>query len=225
VDGVQEQFLEHHGEPEAELRGQSPPFDHARYGVEQAREGGFIGPQGELFEVHVHALQPSSGAAIIGGRHAGARKRDMHGKRWLIGLAASMLIAPLAAPAADAGVVKTVQGNVSIERGGTVLTAELGLPVQVTDVIVTGPDGAVGITFEDNALLSLGPDSRLSIGQFRFDSTTHDGAFETTLTRGRLAVVSGKIAKHKQDAMKVRTPSSILGVRGTEFLVEVSSAP
>ncbi|MGD9600429.1 MAG: FecR domain-containing protein [Gammaproteobacteria bacterium] len=149
----------------------------------------------------------------------------MYRKSWLIGLVASVLIAPSAAPAAEAGVIKTVQGDVSIERGAAVLTAELGLPVQVTDVIVTGPDGVVGITFEDNALLSLGPGSRLSIGQFRFDSTTHDGAFETTLTRGRLAVVSGKIAKHKQDAMKVRTPSSILGVRGTEFLVEVSAAP
>jgi hypothetical protein len=31
--------------------------------------------------------------------------------------------------------------------------------------------------------------------------------------------VSGKIAKQSPDAMKVRTPSTILGVRGTEFVV------
>ena len=43
--------------------------------------------------------------------------------------------------------------------------------------------------------------------------------------RQRLAVISGKIAKHEQDAMKVKTPSSILGVRGTEFVVEVGGKP
>jgi len=127
------------------------------------------------------------------------------------------------AEAADTGVIKTLQGAVTVERGGRALVAELGLPIAEADVIVTGRDGAVGITFEDNSLLSLGPDSRLIVERFKFDSTTHEGAFESSLRQGRLAVVSGKIAKHKQDAMKVRTPSSILGVRGTEFLVEVKA--
>ncbi len=36
-----------------------------------------------------------------------------------------------------------------------------------------------------------------------------------------LAVISGQIAKSRQDAMKVRTPTSLLGVRGTRFIVEV----
>lgn len=119
------------------------------------------------------------------------------------------------------GIIKTLQGVVTVQRGAIAIPAELGLPVAQADQIVTGNDGTVGITFQDNSLLSLGPNSRLTIQHFEFDSTTHDGSFETALERGKLAVVSGKIAKHKQDAMKVRTPSSILGVRGTEFLVEV----
>ena len=39
--------------------------------------------------------------------------------------------------------------------------------------------------------------------------------------RGTLGIVSGQIAKQTPDAMRVRTPTSILGVRGTKFLVEV----
>jgi hypothetical protein len=31
--------------------------------------------------------------------------------------------------------------------------------------------------------------------------------------------VSGKLAKQSPEAMKVKTPAAILGVRGTEFLV------
>jgi hypothetical protein len=80
-------------------------------------------------------------------------------------------------------------------------------------------DGSAGITFIDNSLLSVGPNSVLQIERYAFNSTTHEGVFDATLARGTLSVVSGKIAKQSPDAMKVRTPSSILGVRGTEFLV------
>ena len=123
-----------------------------------------------------------------------------------------------------AGIFKSVTGNVTISRGGNSLPAQVGTTVYQTDTVVTGPDGSTGITFEDNSLLSLGPSASLSIDHFAFDTTTHDGAFEITLNKGKLAVVSGKIAKHQQDAMKVRTPGSILGVRGTEFVVEVGGA-
>ena len=84
---------------------------------------------------------------------------------------------------------------------------------------MTGADGSVGITFIDNSLLSAGPNSVLAIDRFAFDSTTHQGAFEASLKKGTLAVVSGKIAKQSPDAMKVQTPAAILGVRGTEFVV------
>src|SRR2546429_227904 len=56
----------------------------------------------------------------------------------------------------------------------------------------------------------------------RVERVSLDGAFESSLRRGTLSVVSGKIAKQSPDAMKVKTPSSILGVRGTEFLVRSS---
>lgn len=135
----------------------------------------------------------------------------------------ALSLAGMACMAAPAGVVKVLSGAVSIERGGATLPARLGLEVLESDRVVTGADGAVGITFDDNSLLSLGPNSSLTLERFAFDSTTHDGAFESRLQRGRLAVVSGKIAKHRADAMKVRTPASILGVRGTEFLVEVTA--
>ena len=85
--------------------------------------------------------------------------------------------------------------------------------------MVTGADGSVGITFSDNTLLSIGPDSRLSIDRFAFDPTTHKGAFEASLGKGTLAGVSGKIAKQSPDAMKVKTPAALLGVRGTEFVI------
>jgi hypothetical protein len=131
-------------------------------------------------------------------------------------------IAPIAGWATDIAQFKVAKGSVYLERSGKRSPAHVGTHLQATDTVVTGADGVAGITFIDNSLLSVGPNSVLQIERYAFNSTTHEGVFDTTLTRGTLSVVSGKIAKQSPDAMKVRTPSSILGVRGTEFLVRTS---
>ncbi len=122
----------------------------------------------------------------------------------------------------DVGQIKVSKGAVYIERAGRRLPAPVGAKVQTSDVVGTGPDGSVGIVFADASLLSAGPNSVLAIDRFVFDSTTNQGAFESTLRKGTLSAVSGKIAKQSADAMKVRTPAAVLGVRGTEFVVRAS---
>jgi hypothetical protein len=139
--------------------------------------------------------------------------------RWLVTLAAVVFAA--ASYASDVGQIKNLRGTVHVERDGQRLAAAPGMGVRQADVLVTGADGAVGITFLDNSLLSLGPDSALAIERYSFDSTTHDGHFDATLKRGTLAGVSGRIVKRSPEAMRVRTPSAIMGVRGTEFVVKV----
>lgn len=127
-----------------------------------------------------------------------------------------------AAWADDVGQVKLAKGAVHVERDGQRLAAAVGMPIQQSDTLVTGADGTVGVTFADNSLLSVGPNSVLAIDKFAFDPGTHEGRFDASLKRGTLAVVSGKMVKQSPDAMRVRTPASILGVRGTEFLVKIA---
>ncbi len=124
--------------------------------------------------------------------------------------------------AADsAGMVKVSKGLVSIERDGRKMAAEVGTPVQVADRIRTGSDGAVGVTLRDSTLLSAGPNSLVVIEQFAFDNTTQDGAISIGIRRGTLSVASGRIAKRTPESVDFHTPTSVLGVRGTEFAVEV----
>lgn len=123
--------------------------------------------------------------------------------------------------AAEIGRVKRTTGDSQVERAGELIAAAPGLTLLADDVLVTGADGRISVTFVDNTRFSAGPDSRVSLETFKFDATTHEGAFTTNVEKGSLAVVSGQIAKQKPDAMKIRTPTSILGVRGTRFVVEV----
>ena len=136
-------------------------------------------------------------------------------------IAAVLLGFATAGLAADAGEIKTASGSVHLERAGKKLPASVGTPVQQSDTVVTGADGAAGIVFTDNSRLSIGPNTVLGIDKYAFDSTTHAGQFDANLKKGTLAVVSGKMVKQSPESMRVRTPSSIMGVRGTEFVVKV----
>jgi hypothetical protein len=138
------------------------------------------------------------------------------------GLIALSVLAATSWPATaeDAiGQIKTASGEVSVLRGGDRQKVAAGDRVFQSDVFSTGADGSIGITFTDNSMMSLGPDSELTLDQFRFDTTTHEGVFDSSLANGTLAVRSGQIVKQTPEAMKVRTPGALLGVRGTEFVV------
>lgn len=139
-----------------------------------------------------------------------------------ISIAALAVAFAMPAEAADIGQIKVAKGSVSIERGGQIVPAAAGVRLQAGDVLKTGADGSVGLTMSDNSLLSAGPNSILALDRYEYDSTTSQGQFDATLQKGSLAVISGRIAKQSPEAMTVRTPSSILGVRGTEFVVSAN---
>ena len=134
---------------------------------------------------------------------------------------AGVVLVASAAIAQDVGRVKTVKGTVYVEREGRRELALVGTGVRQADVVVTGPDGAVGVTLADDTLLSAGPNSVLAIERFVYEAN-QPGSLEAALSKGTLAVVSGRIAKQAPDAMRVKTPAAILGVRGTEFVVRAS---
>ena len=136
-----------------------------------------------------------------------------------VGAALAALCLAFDAGAADIGQIKGAKGQVTVERQGLATPAQVGTRLQEADVVRTGPDGSVGITMGDDSLLSAGPNTVLALDRYAFDPTTQRGRFETSLNKGTLAVTSGRIAKQSPDAMSVRTPAAVLGVRGTEFVV------
>lgn len=143
--------------------------------------------------------------------------------RWILSLA--LAFGTPAAWAADIGQVKVAKGTVTIDRAGASIPATVGTRLQASDVVRTGSDGSVGITMTDNSLLSAGPNSVLALDRYDFDEVTSEGRFDASLRKGTLAVVSGRLAKQSRDAMSIRTPSAVLGVRGTEFVVSTDDGP
>lgn len=141
--------------------------------------------------------------------------------RHIVAVAILALAVAVPAQANDVGEIKVAKGAVHVERDGKTLPAAAGMAIRQSDTLVTGADGSAGVTFSDNSMLSTGPNSVLVVDHYTFDSTTHAGKFDASLKKGSLAVVSGKIVKQTPGAMRVRTPAAIMGVRGTDFVVQV----
>ena len=144
--------------------------------------------------------------------------------RLVLWLAAILLIAvpsgPEAADTLPIAQVKKVTGQVVIQRSGRRLPAKVGDPLFEKDIVETGPDGGIGITFVDNTVFSTGPNSQLALDEFQFDSNNFRGSMLADMRQGTLAVVSGDITRSSPGAMKIKTPTAQLGVRGTTFAIQ-----
>jgi hypothetical protein len=118
--------------------------------------------------------------------------------------------------------IKTVSGHAEIVRGGARAAAKIGDPLFEKDTIETGADGSIGITFIDNTVMSSGPNSEIVLEDYKFNSSNFKGSMTTAMNRGTISMISGDIARSSPGAMKVKTPTAILAVRGTRFVIEVT---
>jgi hypothetical protein len=143
----------------------------------------------------------------------------------LVAATALALPAPVGAqtkPAA-AGRLKNVSGSASIVRGSTTLPAHVGDLVYQSDVIRTGADGRLGLALEDDTRVSLGPSSEMRLDRFVFAPADGRMALAIAFVRGVAAYVSGRIARLAPDAIRLETPSAIVGVRGTALAIRVDA--
>jgi hypothetical protein len=130
--------------------------------------------------------------------------------------------APVPVPIpASVGRIKVAAGAAFVVRAGTSLPATPGLALVETDSLTTGRDGRLGVTLNDDTRLSLGPDSDVRLSRYRYAPA--DGALALVLNviRGAAVYVSGQIAKLSPDAVRLETPSAIIGVRGTTIALRV----
>jgi hypothetical protein len=110
-----------------------------------------------------------------------------------------------------------VQAN--LPPGGTGQT-KAGDLVYRGDVIQTGTDGAMSITFADGTSFNVSNNARMEVNDFVYDPNGHSNSSLMSLTKGTFTFIAGNVA-HTGD-MKVDTPLGTMGIRGTAPRVEIS---
>lgn len=136
-----------------------------------------------------------------------------------------------AASAAPIGEVVNVSGSVTIEHApGTAMVVQASVgqadhvkvkdKVFLGDVVATGADGKLAITFNDGTSFTLASSARMELNQFVYDPNGKSNSTLFNLTKGTFTFVAGKIAKTGD--MKIDTPVATMGIRGTTPHVEIS---
>jgi hypothetical protein len=140
---------------------------------------------------------------------------------WGLLLAGVLLATAARADDAIIGYVKTAQGQAMVLEAGKLVLAAPGTPIHLDNVLRTGKDGSMGVTFKDNTILSLGPDTELVVDTYVYQPAKDELSLGARMAKGSLNYVSGVIAKLKPEAVMIRTPSGNIGVRGTHFVLSV----
>ncbi len=119
------------------------------------------------------------------------------------------------------GYVKTATPKVYLTHNQQTETAQPGSAVYLGTLIKTDAEGSLGVTLKDNTLLSFGPDTEFTMDEFVYNPAAEQLKLDMRLVKGTLHYISGVIAKLKPSAVSVKTPTGIIGVRGTRFVVKV----
>ena len=117
--------------------------------------------------------------------------------------------------------VQKVSGTATVVRGGSTLSATRGLELWENDTLRTGPEGSMGVVFNDDTVLSLGPESVLVIDKFMFAPRQGKFSIVLRMIKGTAAYLSGLISKLAPGSAHFETPTASIGIRGTKFVVNV----
>ena len=119
--------------------------------------------------------------------------------------------APLVTPRAI-----IIQASVAGQLG----QAKVGDLVYQGDVVATGADGRLGISFTDGTSFNLSSNARMALSEFVYEPNGTSNSTLFNLTKGTFTFVAGKVAKTGD--MKIETPVATMGIRGTKPHVEIS---
>jgi len=123
-----------------------------------------------------------------------------------------------AADAAVIGRVLIAVGDVSATRAGQPVNLGTGAAIEDGDIIRVGQASNAQIRFDDEAVVALRPQTVFRIDEYNF-AGRQDGAEKAVfnLIQGGMRTVTGLIGKLNRSNYLVRTPTSTVGIRGTNY--------
>src|SRR5262249_5717200 len=117
------------------------------------------------------------------------------------------------------GHVTKLTGSATAIRNGVSIILNMGDNVEKNDVVQSGADSNLGLTFIDGTVFGLSANARMVLNEMVYDANGSNNSSLLTLVAGTITFVAGETAKHGD--MKVNTPVATMGIRGTAVLVEI----
>src|SRR4051794_13697023 len=119
----------------------------------------------------------------------------------------------------EVGNVASVQGSATVTRKGASRALKVQDAIFKGDMLRTGTNAALGITFDDETTFNLSANASITVDNFIYEEGGKNNSALFKIARGTVAFAANQVAKTGD--MKIETPSSVLGIRGTSGVVEV----
>jgi hypothetical protein len=150
-----------------------------------------------------------------------SEKRSMtRGKLYAVVLTI-LLIAPMQSLAASVvGRVLLSKGAViSVSSSGKQTELEKGAEVFLNDTIKTSKGSFMVIKMIDDTKLSIRPNSEVTLDIY--SEKVGEESATIGLVKGGLRILTGTIGKKNPEAFLLKTPTSTIGIRGTDFIARL----
>jgi len=119
------------------------------------------------------------------------------------------------------GLIKTMAGAVTITRNNQTIKAAPNMKLLEADIVQTGPNGKAGLILDDDTIISMGLNSRITIKSFMFQPNEKKLSLIARIFQGTVSFLSGQIAKLAPDRAQIETPYATIGLRGTHVLIQI----
>lgn len=117
---------------------------------------------------------------------------------------------------ANIGTVMSFKGLALVKHiSGDQIKIHTGLKLSQGDTVLTQKKSRVQVMLLDETVVTIGSNSKFSFNEYSFDDKKSKVAMSAS--RGFFRSVTGKIGKLAPQRFKVKTASSTIGIRGTDF--------
>lgn len=141
------------------------------------------------------------------------------GRTSILVVVAGILLSHGFALAQEVGQIVAAEGSAEIVRASAASPAQTGLAVHKGDELRTGRPGRIRVMFQDQSVVTVAEDSRLTVDEQVFQPEANKANSTVNLLKGKVSSIVSAYYNWSGSKYEVKTPTAVAGVRGTEFSV------
>ncbi|MEJ2096931.1 MAG: FecR domain-containing protein [Deltaproteobacteria bacterium] len=123
------------------------------------------------------------------------------------------------------GKIQVVVGEAVIIHGDGLkgYAAERGLHLYAGDALITLESAKLRFRLNDGSILSMASETKMTLNKSVYQKKTKERSSFLSMVFGKARFFVVKLLDYKRSEFRVKTPTAVCGVRGSDFILEVSA--
>ena len=119
------------------------------------------------------------------------------------------------------GKVRVIQGEALVVHSNSLngYSVTKNLPLYKKDTIITQPNGRLQIELSDSSTMTMASSTKLVLSESVYEPEKKSRLSFFRMSLGKARFYVRKFADYKNSGFKVRTPTAVVGVRGSDFIL------